>query len=126
MRFRRLKVLAYRSVKGYFEDSCSQRAAAISYYVLFSLFPLVIFSVGILGILLTDEQVQTDIVDAVMDTIPLSQDEGRNDVTNALQQVAQTQTGAVSFLSLLVLGWSGSALFGVVRSALNDVYHVQS
>src|SRR5688572_23626489 len=126
MRFRRLRVLAYRSVKGYFEDGCGQRAAAISYYVLFSLFPLVIFSVGILGIVLTDEQLQTDIVDAIMDTIPLSQEEGRNDVTNALQQVAKTQTSALGFLGLIVLGWSGSAMFGVVRSSLNDVYHVRS
>ena len=126
MRFRRLKVLAYRSVKGYFEDGCGQRAAAISYYVLFSLFPLVIFSVGILGIVLTDEQLQTDIVDAIMETIPLSQEEGRNDVTNALQQVAKTQTSALGFLGLIVLGWSGSAMFGVVRSSLNDVYHVRS
>ena len=39
---RRLGVLVYRSVKGYFDDGCSQRAAAISYYVLFSLFPLVL------------------------------------------------------------------------------------
>ena len=126
MRFRRLKVLAYRSVKGYFEDGCGQRAAAISYYVLFSLFPLVIFSVGILGIVLRDEQLQTDIVDAIMETIPLSQEEGRNDVTNALQQVAKTQTSALGFLGLIVLGWSGSAMFGVVRSSLNDVYHVRS
>jgi len=127
MGFRRLKVLAYRSVKGYFEDGCGQRAAAISYYVLFSLFPLVIFSVGILGIVLTDEQLQTDIVDAIMKTIPLSQEEGRNDVTSALRQVAQTETSsALGVLGLIVLGWSGSAMFGVVRSSLNDVYHVRS
>lgn len=126
MRFRRLKVLAYRSVKGFFDDGCSQRAAAISYYVLFSLFPLVIFSVGVLGVLLTDDQLQTDIVDAIMETIPLSQDEGRNDVTNALQQVANTQTGAIGIIGLVTLAWSGSAMFGVVRSSLNHVYQVRS
>jgi membrane protein len=126
MRVRRLKVLAYRSVKGYFDDGCGQRAAAISYYVLFSLFPLVIFSVGILGLLLKDEQLQTEIVDAIMETIPLSQDQGRNDVTNALQEVAKTQTSAIGFIGLIALAWSGSAMFGVVRSSLNDVYHVRS
>lgn len=126
MRFRRIRVLAYRSVKGFFDDGCTQRAAAISYYVLFSLFPLVIFSVGILGLLLRDEQLQTDIVDAIMDTIPLSQDQGRNDVTDALQQVAKAQSSAIGFIGLIALAWSGSAMFGVVRSSLNDVFQVRS
>jgi membrane protein len=126
MRFRRFKVLMYRSVKGFFDDGCTQRAAAISYYVLFSLFPLVIFSVGVLGLVLRDEQLQTDIVDAVMETIPLSQEQGRNDVTNALQEVAHSRTSAIVFVGLIALAWSGSAMFGVVRSSLNDVYGVRS
>jgi len=121
---RRLSVLVYRSIKGFFEDGCSQRAAAISYYVLFSLFPLVIFTVGILGLVLKDERFQADVVDAIMKNIPLSQDEGRNDVTNALQNVASTRSGALGIVGLLTLAWSGSSMFGVVRSSLNQVFHV--
>jgi membrane protein len=122
---RRLYVLAYRSIKGYFDDGCSQRAAAISYYVLFSIFPLVIFSVGILGLALNDGDVQ-EIVDSIMENIPLSQDEGRDDVTQALERVARDRSGAIGIIGLLTLAWSGSAMFGVVRSSLNEVFHVQS
>jgi membrane protein len=126
MRFRRFKILVYRSVKHFFDDGCSQRAAAISYYVLFSLFPLVIFTVGILGLVLKDQQFQNDVVDAIMNNIPLSQDQGRTDVTDALQQVASAQSGAIGLVGLVALAWSGSAMFGVVRSSLNDVYGVKS
>lgn len=119
---RRLSVLAYRSVKGFFEDQCTQRAAAISYYVLFSLFPLVIFSVGILGLVLQDDELQADIVDAVMDAIPLSPDEGRNDVASALENVASARGGAIGLVGLVTLAWSGSAMFGVIRSSLNHVF----
>ena len=125
MLFRRLYVLAYRSVKAFFDDECSQRAAAISYYVLFSLFPLMIFSVGMLGLVLKDQALQTDVVDAVMENIPLSSGEGRDDVASTLQNVASTRSSAIGIVGLLALGWSGSAMFGVVRSSLNHVFHVQ-
>jgi membrane protein len=124
--FRRLSVLVFRSVKGFFDDGCSQRAAAISYYVLFSLFPLVIFTVGILGLVLKDQKLQTDVVDSIMNNIPLSQDQGRNDVTNTLQHVASTRSGAIGVIGLLTLAWSGSSMFGVVRSSLNQVFHVSA
>ena len=121
---RRLGILVLRSVKAFFDDGCSQRAAAISYYVLFSLFPLLIFSVGIMGLVLKDQKLQTDVVDTIMNNIPLSQDKGRNDVTHALQNVAQHAAAAPSASSAsLGLAWSGSSMFGVVRSSLNNVFH---
>jgi membrane protein len=121
---RRLGILGYRSVKGYFDDGCSQRAAAISYYVLFSLFPLVIFTVSILGLVLEDDALQADVVDAIMESIPLTEDQGRDDVTTALENVATTRSSAIGIVGLLALAWSGSAMFGVVRSSLNHVFRV--
>jgi membrane protein len=123
---RRFGVLVYRSVKGFFDDGCSQRAAAISYYVLFSLFPLVIFTVGILSLVLKDAALQADVVDAIMENIPLSQDQGRDDVSSALEHVADTRSSAIGIVGLLALAWSGSSMFGVVRNSLNEVFHVKS
>jgi membrane protein len=122
----RLKNLVYRSIKGFFDDGCTQRAAAISYYVLFSIFPLMIFTVGVLGLFLRDEGLQQDIVDEIMANFPLSQDEGRDDVAEALQSVAQEQVGAVGIFGLVTLAWSSSALLGVIRSSLNLVYEVKT
>jgi membrane protein len=125
--WRRIKNLVYRSIKGFFDDGCTQRAAAISYYVLFSIFPLMIFTVGILGLFLRDKGLQQDIVDEVMKTIPLSQDQGRNDVAEALRSVAQGEVGgAASIFGLVTLAWSSSALLGVIRSSLNVVYDVKA
>jgi membrane protein len=123
---RRSGVLIYHAVKAFFADSCSQRAAALSYYVLFSLFPLLIFSLGLLGLVIQDPELQSKIVDEVMNNIPLSQDEGRNDVTDALAAVARNQSGAIGIFGLLGLAWSGSAVFGVLRSSLNTVFRVET
>jgi membrane protein len=123
---RRLGILAYRTVKGFFDDGCSQRAAAISYYVLFSLFPLVIFTVALLGLVLDSEALKQDVVDAVMENIPLSQDEGRNDIESTLEEVTSSRSSAIGVLGLVFLAWSASSMFGQVRSSLNHVFHVQA
>ncbi|HEU0073894.1 MAG TPA: YihY/virulence factor BrkB family protein [Dehalococcoidia bacterium] len=119
---RQLRILAVRTVQEFGHDNCSQMAAAISYYVLFSLFPLLIFSVGILGVALQDSKLQEDLVDVVLDYIPLSEDEGQNDVAQAVRDIAGTGSGAVGLLGLIGMAWSGSNLFGVIRRSLNLAY----
>jgi len=119
---RHLRILAVRTFQEFGDDNCTQMAAAISYYVLFSLFPLLIFSVGVLGVLLQDSKLQEDIVEVVLDYIPLSEDKGQNDVSKAVRDIAGTGSGAIGILGLLGMAWSGSNLFGVVRRSLNLAY----
>jgi membrane protein len=61
-----------------------------------------------------------------MENIPLTEDRGRDDVASTLENVAQTRSSAIGIVGLLTLGWSGSAMFGVVRSSLNHVFRVNS
>jgi membrane protein len=117
-----LLTLGRRSVEEFFDDNCSQMAAAISYYVLFSVFPLLIFLVGVLGLLLQDSQLQRDIIDAVLDFIPLSEDEGRDDVTEAVEGVAGVGSGALGLFGLIGMAWSASNMFGIIRRSINTAY----
>jgi len=121
---RHLRILAFRTVKAFGEDNCSLMAAAISYYVLFSLFPLLIFSVGILGIALQDSDLQEDLVEVVLDYIPLSEDEGQNDVSEAVRDIAGAGSGAIGLLGLIGMAWSGSNLFGIIRRSVNLAYNL--
>ncbi len=66
-------LLSRRSVEEFFDDNCTQMAAAISYYVLFSLFPLLIFLVGVMGLFLQNSDFQDEIIDAVLENIPLTE-----------------------------------------------------
>ena len=125
MRVRFLLTLSRRSIEEFFADNCSQMAAAISYYVLFSLFPLLIFLVGILGLLLQDSQLQRDIIDAVLDFIPLSEDEGRGEVTEAVEGVAGVGSGALGLFGLIGMAWSGSNMFGIIRRSINAAYDLE-
>ena len=101
-------------------------AAAISYYVLFSIFPLLIFVVGILGLVLQDSQVQQDVVDAVLDFVPLSETEGRDEVTQAVEGVAGLGSGVLGLIGLVGMAWSGSAMFGIIRRSINTAYDLDT
>ena len=56
-----LWLLIRRTVQEYGDDNCSHMAAAISYYVLFSIIPLAIFLISIFGLVVRDEERQQDI-----------------------------------------------------------------
>lgn len=122
MAAKRAVILFYRAARRFSEHRASQMAASISYYVLLSIFPLLIFSVGVLGLFLRDPQLQADLVDAVLNNIPLTEERGRDDVTRALRDVANSR--AIGLVGLATMAWSSSAMFGTVRRSLNVVFDV--
>ncbi len=63
----RLWLLTKRTVQEYGNDNCSHMAAAISYYVLFSIIPLTIFTVSIFGLIVRDDDLQQDIAADIVD-----------------------------------------------------------
>ena len=122
--FRFLKDWLWTAVRKFGEHNCGQLAASISYYVLFSIFPLLIFFVAVVGIFL-NESAQRDVVDEVMSVFPLSEESGRKEVTDAVDAVSGSSGQALGFLGLLGMGWAASGMFGAVRRSLNVIYHEQ-
>lgn len=100
-------------------------AAAISYYALLSLFPLLIFVVSVLGLFLRSSSLQQDLVDEVLNILPLSQGEGANEVTQAVRAVAGVSI-PLTIVGLAGLAWSASAMFGAIRSSLNVAWGSKS
>jgi membrane protein len=122
---RRLLILTVRSIQEFGADRCTHMAAAISYYALFSLFPLLIFMVSIFGIFLQSSSLQEDLIDKVLEFIPLTSDEGRNEVSQAIGGIAGISI-PLSIVGLLGLAWSASALFGAIRTSLNVAWDIET
>ena len=120
--FRFIRTLLQRSISEFLRDECSQLAAAISYYGLFALFPLLIFIAGITALFIQSESVQQDIINEVLANIPLDEGEGRDAVTDSVHGVAGPGSGALGFIGLAGMAWSGSSLFGALRRSLNIVF----
>jgi len=122
---RRLLILTVRSIREFGDDRCTQMAAAISYYALFSLFPLLIFMVSIFGIFLQSSSFQEDLIDNVLEFIPLTSDEGRDEVREAIGAISGISI-PLSMVGLLGLAWSASAMFGAIRTSLNIAWDIES
>lgn len=122
--FRRAWVFTKQTYLSFIRDDCTQQAAAISYYVLFSIVPLTIFLVSVLGFVWSDAERRSDIVDQVVDTVPLSDTDGRDAVDDALTS-ARGVSGPVAAVALAITLWTASAMFGSIRRALNTVWRAE-
>jgi membrane protein len=120
---RRLLQVIPQAVDSFFADRCTQHAAGIAYRVLFSLVPLSIVLVAIFGIVLRDETLRKDVIDEIVDALPLS-DTGTADVTREIEKLASPATG-LGLVSLLVFAWAATGMMASLRAGLEVAMHVE-
>jgi membrane protein len=118
---RRTGQLIEHGVTQFFAHGDPQRAAAISFYALFSVFPLAILCVAVLGIVANDTQVRVQVVDFLLNNLPLTADQGREQLQNLLLQVTRDVAG-FSVLGVLTLFFAASGVMGAIRQALNAAF----
>ncbi len=118
---RRLWLLAKHSVLGFSDDNGPQMAAAISYYVLFSLFPLVIFTIGVFGLVFQDSDMERRLIDELTGLLPVDAG-GAQDVENAVRELTGASSGVLGVLGLVGLAWAASAMFAVIRRSLDIAF----
>ncbi|MGE0601834.1 MAG: YihY/virulence factor BrkB family protein [Dehalococcoidia bacterium] len=123
---RRLLILVRRSAKEFSQDHCTHLAAGISYYALFAIFPLLLFVSGITGLVLRDANLQKDLVDAILDAVPLDAVQGRSDLQDLVAGLGQPSSGVIGGAGLLLTAWSASSLFGAIRRSINIAYNVDA
>ncbi len=108
-----------RAATNFAEDRGTQLAAAISYFTLFSLFPLTLLAVSIFGIVLRNDEIQDRVLTAIIDFLPV---EGSL-VADSLRDVADLGP-TVTVVSLIAAFWTSGALAAAIRQALNQVFEV--
>jgi membrane protein len=110
------------ALERFFADQCPQQAAAIAYRVLFSIVPLAIVLVAVFGLVLQDDSVRQDVVDEIVDALPVSP-AGRQDVEDAITAIA-TPASAAGLLSLLVFVWAAGGMMTAIRKGLERAMDV--
>lgn len=110
-----------RGVAAFGRHRGSLSAAAIAYHVLFSLFPLAILLVSILGLVLQDDSARRVVTDWLLDRLPLS-DAGGVDLERAVSGIASPLSIAGLF-ALAGLLWSASGMMGAIRAGLDAIWH---
>ena len=114
-------VLVRRVIKGMADDHCTQLAASISYYVLFSMFPLAILVVSIAGVVLTDESLRERTIASLLELLPVSFGAGREQLQEVIEPIAQGRS-ALGLIAVLGLVWSATGMMASLRYALDQVW----
>ena len=121
---RRTGQLIEHGVGGFFRDGCTQRAASISFFALFAIFPIAILCVAALGLVADNVAARREVVDFLLDRLPLSADEGRRQLERAMLRVTREVTG-FGILGIATLLFAASNVMGSIRQALNAAFRVQ-
>lgn len=96
----------------------AEAAAAIAFYAIFSIFPLLIFVVALSGTALRSPDVQTQILGFFAQFAPGSEDLVRANI----EQVVQLR-GPIGFFGMIALLWSATGVFAGVAQNINQAWH---
>ncbi len=120
--FRRLGTLLFTAVKEFLNDECPNLAAQISYFALFSVFPLILVIVIIVSFLLPSDQIaQENIIRQLTRNFPSNTIKIDEIVRGAIQQVTNSQPLFIVF-SVVSLIWAGSGIFDSITISLNKAW----
>jgi len=111
--------LLVRTVKELGADDASHMAAGVAYYAILSLFPLLLGLIAIFGLFLPSETVQKELFDFFARNMP-----GATDVLEQNIEDVIRLRGAIGAVSVVLLLWSASAMFGALGRSINRAWDV--
>lgn len=115
--------LLWRTYESFARNEGAVYAAAVSYYALFSLVPLLILIVAIFGIFLRNPDAQFRATVVIAEQLPTELNlYGQIDRT--VVSVANANSGLVGFVALIGVTWTASLMFSALRKALNNAFGV--
>lgn len=107
------------------KDKASRLAAALSYYTVFSLAPLLIIAIAIAGSFFGEEAAKGEIIGQIQGLVGK---EGAEVIQTAIENASQkdNQGTVASLISVGVLLFGASGVFAELQDALNTVWEVES
>lgn len=118
-----LWILIKRTVKEWSEDRAPRLAAALSYYAIFSLVPLLVIAIGIAGLFFQQEQVQSQVAGQISSVVGA---DAADTVMGWLDATANRTGGIIATvlgIGALLVGATG--FFSQLQSSLNTIWEVE-
>lgn len=123
MNLRKIGRLLKETFQEWQEDKASRIAAALAYYTVFSISPLLVIIVAIAGAFFGEQTAQAQITDQLTDLVGK---DGVKPILLALNNMSQPKIrGIASLISIGVLILGASGIFAQLQDALNTVWNVK-
>jgi membrane protein len=111
--------VALSTFKRFSEDDGGTLAAALTYYIFFSIFPLLLFAVAALGFVIRgNEKLKGDILAAGLNSFPLLQD------VLGGAEFFQRRAGGLALTAVVLALYSGSGAVVALEHSLNRIDHI--
>ncbi|MCA9939569.1 MAG: YihY/virulence factor BrkB family protein [Anaerolineales bacterium] len=108
--------------KAWGEDNASRLAAALAYYTLFSIAPLLVIAIAIAGMIFGQQAVSGQLFNQISGIVGA---QTADMVQEMVKNAGQTESGVIaSTLGFATLIWAASNLFSQIQQALNAVWGV--
>jgi membrane protein len=105
------------------QDKASRLAAALAYYTIFAIAPLLIIVIAIAGAVFGEDAARGEVVRQIQGFVGR---EGAEFIEIAIRNASAPQTGAIaSVISIVVLLLGATGLFVELQDALNTIWEVQ-
>ncbi len=108
-----LLLLLWDTMQNYGRERGGETAAAVAYYSLFSIFPLLLFIVSVASYVLGGTARHEEIVHTVAAYIP-----GSEDLLLTIVRQVLSARGPVTIFALVALLWSASGVFSLLAAAI--------
>ncbi|MBI2869885.1 MAG: YihY/virulence factor BrkB family protein [Chloroflexi bacterium] len=112
--------LVFNTVQELGQDEGAERAAAMSYYAILAVFPLLLGLIAVLGLFLPSETVQMHLFSLVQQNFPASSELLERNITSIIRL-----RGTLGIISIAGLMWTGSGLFGALSRSVNHAFDVK-
>jgi membrane protein len=112
-----------RTVKEWSDDKAPRLGAALAYYTVFSLVPLLVIIIAMIGLFLGQEAAQSYILDQIGSMVGQQSAAAIKDMLQRASQPASGLLATVVAGATLLFGASG--LFGQLQDALNTIWGVE-
>ena len=106
------------------EDNAPRLSAALAYYSIFSIAPLLVISISIAGLVLGEDAVRGQLTEQLQGTIGRQAAEAVQTMVQSASKRSDGWLGASVGFATLMLGASG--VFGQLKDALNTIWEVKA
>ncbi len=114
-----LPTLIIRTVKELGDDDATHMAAGVAYYALFSIFPLLLGVIAIIGIASQSSSTRRRILEWTSENFP-----GAGELISDNIVASIETSGSLGAISIVGLIWAGSAIFGAITRTINRAWDI--
>lgn len=120
----RLYRLLDKTVRAFFDDGCTSQAAALAYYTVFSLPPLLLIVVSVAGSMLGDSTVQARVENEIQGLAGARASEQVQVMLNTVSSASAENRGLAALLGVIAMVFGATTAFAQLQAALNQAWNV--